>query len=366
MISRTSLLWILAGCLPAAALAQGTSRTPAIPADPLELASTQVAAAPSASNRSGALQILGRARTNYALRGGARAYDLKTSFTVNSGGQTAGDGEWQMEDMYDPNLGGRWTAKGPNGYTITRIRTKDGLLYGDDTASYVPLRLQEVRATLFDPLPAVESLGRASIRTTTASYNGMELSCVLTGPRADAKLSGGRHWNEAEACIDSQSGFLVTASQVPGRYFAYDYSNARRLDGRVLPNKVVVTEGGKTVTTISVDSLSALDAADSSLFVPTAEMKAKGRPIVLGGARKIMRAAEQGTPPAGAAADAVCVFGVMTPEGQLMEAHSLQPSDPNSAAAVQAAQQTAYQRPPLGAEPQQYFLFFVERFRSSQ
>lgn len=366
MISRTCLSWILAGCLPSAVLAQGTPRAESIPPDPLELAASRVAGAPSAVNRPDALELLRRAHTNLALRGGTRGYDLKVSFTVNSGGQTAQDGDWQMEDMFDPGVGSRWTAMGPGGYRITRIRTKDGMLYGDETAAYVPLRLQEARATLFDPLPSADGLDRASVRTTTASYNGMELTCLLTGPRADARAGGGRLWNEAEHCIDPQSGLLATASQVPGRYFAYDYSDARRFDGHVLPSKVVVSEGGKSVTTISVDSVSALDSPDPNLFVPTEAMKAKGRPIVLGGAHKITRAAAPGTPPAGSAPDAVCVFGVMTPEGQLMEAHSLQPSDPNSAAAVEAARQTVYQRPPLGVEPQQYFLFIVERFGVSK
>ena len=66
-------------------------------------------------------------------------------------------------------------------------------------------------------------------------------------------------------------------SQVPGRYFAYDYSDAPQLGGHVLPRKVTVTEAGKTVTEISVDSLTELPAADPSLFVPTEEMKARGR-----------------------------------------------------------------------------------------
>lgn len=366
MISKARLCWIVAGCLPSVALTQGMPRPASIPADPLELASSRVAAAPSTANRDDALALLRRARANYALRAGARAYDLKVSFTVNSGGQTAADGDWQMEDMFDPGLGSRWTAKGPGGNTITRIHTQDRMLYGDETAAYVPLRLQEVRAALLGPLPLADGLGRASIRTTTASYAGMELTCLLIGPRVDTKVSGGRHWNEAEGCIDAQSGLLATASQIPGRYFAYDYSSARRFDGHVLPNKVIVTEGGKTVTTISVDSLTALDSPDPNLFVPTAAMRARGRPIVLAGAHKITRAAPPGASPAGATPDAVCVFGVMTPDGQLMEAHSLQPSDPNSAAAVQAARQTTYQRPPVGVEPQQYFLFIVERFGASR
>lgn len=365
MISKGCLWLVLAGGLPSmvlaqgAALAQGTAQAAVIPGDPLELAAVPVAAQ-SPAGRTTALELLGRARRSYALRGGGSAYDLKISFTVNSGGQTQYDGDWKMEDMFDPSLGSRWTATGPGGFAITRIRTKDGTLYGEETASYVPLRLQEARATLFDPLPSEESLNRGSIRRLTASFNGTQLTCFLTGP-PKGNASGPRRWNEGEECIDPQAGLLVTHSQVPGRYFAYDYTNARRFDGRVLPGKVIVTEGGKTVTTISVDSLTALDNPDPGLFTPSDEMKAKGRPTALAGARKLMR-----TETGGAAAGIVCVFGVITADGQLMEAHSLQPSDPNSRAAVEAAVQSTFAQPPLGAEPQQHFVFIVERFGSSQ
>jgi hypothetical protein len=365
MISNGCLWLVLAGGVSSVALAQGVPRAAAIPGDPLELAAGAVAAAPSPAMRTAALQLLGRARGNYALRSAGRgytgrAYDLKATFTVNSGGQTGLDGAWKMEDMFDPNLGFRWTAQGPGGYAITRIRAKDGMLYGDETGSYVPLRLQQARAALFDPLPAQDTLSRASIRTLTGSLNGAELSCALSGP-PKASNTGGRHWDEAEECIDPQTGLLATHSQVPGLYFAYDYTDARRFDGRVLPGKVTVTEGGKTVITISVDSLTALDAADPSLFTPSGEMKANGRPIALGGARKMA-----GPPGPGATAGTVCVFGVVTPAGELMEAHSLQPSDPNSRAAVEAAKQMTFPRPPLGVAAQQYFVYILERFTSPQ
>ena len=53
-------------------------------------------------------------------------------------------------------------------------------------------------------------------------------------------------------------------------------------------------------------------------------------------AQKISVVAGQGAIALGATAHAVCVFGIVTPSGQLVEAHSLQPSDPNSQAAVQS------------------------------
>jgi hypothetical protein len=62
----------------------------------------------------------------------------------------------------------------------------------------------------------------------------------------------------------------------------------------------------------------------------------------------------------------VCVFGVVTPAGQLVEAHSLQPSDPNSQAALDAAKQMSFSQPSVpGDYPQQHFVFVIEQFVSS-
>ena len=57
----------------------------------------------------------------------------------------------------------------------------------------------------------------------------------------------------------------------------------------------------------------------------------------MAGAQKISRFFGQGPFPSGATVRPVCVFGLVTASGQLVEAHSLQPSDPNSQAAVEAA-----------------------------
>src|SRR5581483_4661035 len=152
--------------------------------------------------------------------------DLKVSFTVDSGGQTAYDGAWKMEDVFDPKLGLRWTAQGPASYGITRI-SANGKTYGEDTASYVPLRLQEARAALFDPIPSAANLNRAVIRTSTATFNGLQLTCVLlAGSGRAATANTGRQWDETEECIDPASGRLQVHSQVPGRYYSYDYTDA--------------------------------------------------------------------------------------------------------------------------------------------
>jgi hypothetical protein len=63
----------------------------------------------------------------------------------------------------------------------------------------------------------------------------------------------------------------------------------------------------------------------------------------------------------------VCVFGLITPSGKVTEAHSLQPSDPNSQAAVEAAKQMNFHTPIApGARPEQRFVFIIEKFVSRQ
>lgn len=359
MSYKGALPWILAGGLSGACFAQ-------IPRDPLEMVTGQVSAVDTAG-RSEALRLVDRARNQYALRSLGRGYDLKVSFTATSGGQTQLDGVWQMEDVFDPKLGLRWTAKAPDGSVFTRISSR-GLLYGEDAGGYVPLRLHEARAALFDPMPALDTANRASIRTSTGVYQGTAVTCVLiSGQGSGGPTSSGRRWEETEECIDPQSGLLRTHSQAPGRYYAYDYSNSVQLGDRMLPRQVIVTEGGRAVSTITVESLTELRAADRSLFVPTEEMKAKGRPVALGGAQRISRSLGPIAYGGAASAETVCIFGLVTPAGQLVDAHSLQPSNPNSGAALAAVRQMSFERPAApGEAAKQYFVFVMAKFGGGQ
>ena len=86
----------------------------------------------------------------------------RSRFTVNSGGQTEYDGAWEMEDMFDPQQGLRWTAKAAAGYTITQISSQEDVLREKEHGRTIPLRLQEARAALFDPMP---DFGETSIRS---------------------------------------------------------------------------------------------------------------------------------------------------------------------------------------------------------
>ena len=158
------ILWLIAAAgLSLSALGQGALRPVPLPDDPLEMVKGPGSAVKTPANRAAVLKLLERARGSYALRSAGQGYDLKVTFTVNSGGQPECDGVWEMEDVFDPQQGLRWTATASATYEITRIYSNQKL-YGEETATHIPLRLQEARAALFDPIPSAKNIARASIR----------------------------------------------------------------------------------------------------------------------------------------------------------------------------------------------------------
>lgn len=364
---------IVWGCLPLTALAltafgQNSARTAPVPRDPLELATGQIQAANTPADRETALQLLGRARGNFALRTARQGYDLKVSFTADSNGETNYDGAWEMEDQFVPKQGHRWTATTASGYTTTSIATAGGEIYGDGTASAVPLRLHEARGVLFDPLQSPAYADHGSIRTAMATFHGATVTCLLLSrSRNTANRGSGRDWEEAEECIDPQSGLLQVHSEAPGRYASYDYSDAPQFGGHILPRSVTITEGGRVVSKISVESMQGITASDPSLFVPTDAMKAKGPAVAMTSATKVSRIQGQGPFTSAVTLRPVAVFGMVTPAGHLVEAHALQPSDPNSQAAVEDAKKIDFSpMTPAGSPPGQHFVFVIEKFVVSQ
>jgi hypothetical protein len=343
------------------AFGQNAMRVAPVPGDPLEMVGGAIQVASTPAIREGALQLLARARTNSVPRNAGSAYSLKVAFTVDSGGQTQYDGAWEMEDLFDPQQGLRWTATTSAGYTITEISAKK-MFFSEGTSNIIPLRLQEARAALFNPIPSPANVNRGLVRISTTTFNGAQLTCVLlSGSGNVATASPGRRWEETEECIDPQSGLLKVHSQVPGRYYLYDYSKTFQIGTLQLPAKITVTEGGRTVSEIQVESLTAMPSIDANLFVPTQAMRGSGPAFAMAEAQKVFF--EPNPVAAGAAIQPVCVFGLVTPSGQLVEAHSLQPSDPNSDAAVLAAQSMNFARPVMpGARSEQHFVFFIAKF----
>ena len=362
-MSLTGLRLTAVLSLPLAGLCQMTPRTAPIPRDPLEMVTGPIQLLDTPETQRSAVEALVRARSNESLKAAGLGYDLKLSFTVSSGGQTEYDGDWQMEEIYIPRQGTHWTAKSTAGYATTQIQV-DNKYYGDAPGSTIPLRLHEARAALFGAIATPST--QASIRTSMATDNGVELTCYLHEASSIVlTATPGRRWDEAEDCIDPQTGLLQVHSVVPGRYYAYNYTNAPRLGDRVLPREVTVTEAGKVVSVIRVDSLTELATADANLFVPTAEMMAKGESIAMTGSVTLSLFPAGSAPGPDANIQPVCVFGVVSPAGQIVEAHSLQPSDPNSRAAVDFAKATHYSPSDPAGRPAQHFVFLIEKFAAA-
>ena len=358
---------IIAALIPLASLAQfgGVPMAP-VPSDPLELATGAIQVVSTPEDRAALIRLLNHARNNYLLRSASTGYDLKVSFTAISGGATLFDGNWQLEETFVPKLGTRWTAS-TGAYHTTQIRANE-LSYGDAPSGSYPLVLHEARGSLLGPMPSVTYTRRTLIRSTIGTLNGVQLTCVLVSNAANSQTeSQGRNWDETEECINP-SGLLVIHSLAPGRYALYDYSNGRQFHGHTFPQKVTITEGGNTVLEVHVDSLEDLPSADPSLFEPTPEMKAKGPATEQSGALKIPAFPKHGpmimTP--GSILQPVVVFGMLAPSGEILEAHSLQPSSPNSQAAVEAAKSlNLHFATAPGAAPQEHFVFVIERFAPS-
>jgi hypothetical protein len=365
-ILKGMLLLIAAVVLSVPALCKSPApRTVSIPDDPLEIVSGPIQVV-GTDDREAILKLLARARSNYAVRSDGPGYDLKVSFAVESAGETQYDGGWEMQEIYAPGQGFRWTAKAAAGYAMTQI-SGDKFSYRQGSGDALPLRLHEARAALFGPIATQPFVDLDLIRTSTATLNGVELTCVLLsrGQRGGA-LASGRRWEESEDCIDPQAGLLKLHSLAPGRYEVYDYTGAPTIGGHMLPRKVTITEGSKTVMELHVDSWTELPAADPALFVPTADMIAGEPGIAMAEARKVSAFYKPGRIAPNSTIHPVCVFGLLTPSGQLIEAHSLQPSDPNSQAAVESAKHMDFRHlTSPGSRPEQRFVFITEKFVST-
>jgi hypothetical protein len=343
------------------------SQPKSVPGGPLELASGPLQIVNNQIDRKAVLDDLGRVRQSFALRTAGLAYDIKVSFQASSNGETNYDGAWTMEEIFAPNQGLRWTAHGPSGYSITRISSQRGT-FQEGGESVIPLRLQEVRGILFDPIQSPSYASRGTIRRVSSRFRGAAVTCVLlSGSNRQSHAASGRDWDETEECFDPVTALLQMHSEVPGRYVVYDYSDMPRLGGLALPKTLMVSEGGRVVTTISVDSAELLASSDPGLFEPTNAMEARGTATAIGTATKMVRVAGDTPVTPGMALNPICVFGVLSPAGRLVETHSLQPGDPNSQAAVADAQSINFS-PGIaaGAGPQQHFVFVIEEFPASQ
>lgn len=355
--ARKLLLAALSVLLPGTAFCQGSSRLVSIPRSSSRFSTGPIQLVSTPEDRDTLLRLLAQARENYRLHDAGRAYRLKVSFTADSGGAAQYDGPWEMEEVFAPGLGLRWAATSAAGYATTRLDV-NGMSYAEGTSDTIPLSLHEARGALLGPL---ESPAAKVIRTSIAEVDGVPLTCVLLSvPTASGASESERSMEESEDCLDASSGLLRTHSLVPGRYAVYDYAGGPRFYGHVLPRTLTIIEAGRPVIKLRVDSLEGLADPNPALFVPTASMKAGAPATEMAGVIRIplqLDAFDSGA--ANSKLPPLAVFGLLTSAGQIIGAHSLQPSDPASEAAVEAAAGLNFPSASRSGAPEQHEVILI-------
>jgi len=340
---------------------------PPIPADPLELVSGEAQAVTNAEQRMAAVSLLDKARQLSNVR--AQPYDLKTSFTASGG--LVSDGAWMLEDTSRARMY-RWTANGPNYSAINFYpNTVANGLYGNQGSGVLPLRLIQARSAIFFAIPKVGP--QASVRTAMGELNGAEEQCVLLVIGAGNRtFTGGRNWEEAEYCVDAQSGLLTQYSPVPGLYIRYDYSAGIKFHNKSIANAFTISESGQTVLdakTVGVaDPPPATDpmfstAGLSPLGVGRAMNPGFNWPIVLNAPGQPMP-----TSTTDAAIQVIALYGNLAGEGQLTEIEILSSTDSSlNQAAISRAADIARRRVPTqpGVTQQSSQMFLTFEFITS-
>lgn len=319
MMSLRSLV-LFAMFLSSSLFAQVPLSTAPVPNDPLELATGPTKVLNTPQDRSAILELVERARQNFDMQAaGTPPYDLKVSF--DAAGRVAYTGAGDMEEIWLSARNWHWSAH-LGGYSQNRIFF-NGQVFDDKALSSIPMRVQMVRGTLLWPIngPGPHALMKA----TPANWKGTDVMCALFSASGNAAVpTTGRQWQETEYCFDPKNSLLMTYSEAPGLYVAYDYTNAHAFHGRVFPGAITFVEGGSTVLTIHVDSLTDAGTIDPALLTPTPQMITPG-PILAGR----YRMPRWTTAPSGykGPVQPVIVHATVGGDGRVVEAESLQSSD---------------------------------------
>jgi hypothetical protein len=237
------------------------------------------------------------------------------------------------------------------------------LLYSSQPSGGIPLRLAQVRAALFFNYPAIGP--RSSVRTASGTLNGADLNCVLVGQTAVTKIAaGGRRWEESEFCVDARSGLLTTWSPAPGVYVLYDYSSAFNFHGKMIPDGFTITEAGRNVIEVRVESVVDPGSVDPAVFDPSTLSQTGVGPLMTPPWHIRNPAAKTG---ANQTLAAVLVHGMLTPAGELTETEIVASSNTglNQTALDQAAQQRTWRVEEAnlpGATPQSHEVFLLMEF----
>ncbi|HUI78808.1 MAG TPA: hypothetical protein VLY24_12855 [Bryobacteraceae bacterium] len=335
---------------------------PPVPADPLELVMTDAQTVATPEQRQAVTALLDKARAHSNVR--AHPYHLKTNFT--SYGSSSSDGAWSLEDTSPARKVYRWTAQGPN-YSVIDLYN-DNLLYSNQPAGTIPLRLTQVREAIFFIYPNFGPY--ASLRTATGFLNGVTLECVLGVQGAVGRtFSGGRDWEESEYCVDPQQNLLITYSPAPGLYVHYDYTNAINFHGTVVPGAFMITEAGRPVIDAKTESVIDPSGLNPALFAPSG-LSSIGVGSVMTQPERVRSLSGMGSAPANGNAniDVVEVIAVSSPEGQLSEPEVLASSNTslNQTALERAQNWHNGRQTQSGATPQSHEVIFTFQFVTPQ
>lgn len=330
-----------------------------VPADPHELATGVIKILDQTDQRATVLGLIERARQNSDLHAPAgHPFDLKVSF--EAAGNLAQTGPGQMEEIWLQPYQWRWTAK-LGSYIQTRLMS--GRMY-DDNPTFLPLRLQMVRGTIFWPIHMGPN---ELLRIASGTWNGSAVMCVLnSNPRFEASKVAGRSWEESEFCIDTKSGLLQTYSVAPGIYAVYDYQNAMRFHASLLPRTISIFESGAVVLTVHLDSITDAAQADPTLFTPTPKMESQGTGPVIAGQLHFLAPGGVAPVSTGGMIQPVIVHALLDSEGKVQEAEALQTSDPTLASTALALVKNSTYAPQQEGRPLQREAFIDVRFTPPQ
>jgi hypothetical protein len=294
-----------------------------VPYDPLELVPSDARQIENAEERAATIELLAKAHRLSNVR--LHPYELKTSFVSYS--SSSSDGQWLLEDISPGGNIYRWTAQGPSFSGVFLNVNK--LLSSNQTGGAMPLRLAQVRDAIWG-IYYPEIGPHATLREANGSSNGAELHCVLVAhglyDKSKLVFSSGRSFDEAEYCVNLQTGLLETYSPFAGVYIRYDYSSGLHFHELIIPNGFIITEHGKTVIEAKTESVGEPPSANSGVF--SAEgltALGVGQVIV---APMIVRGF-QTSPSSDAAGQVVVVHGMVSPEGHLSEVEVLASTNPN-------------------------------------
>src|SRR5277367_4507397 len=145
----------------------------AVPDSPLELVTGSARALITPEDRDAAMDLLARARLNISLHAaGVPPYEMKVSFTASGGAKFEGDGT--MEEIYaGPVL--RWTARLASSSQMHIVA--GGQTFATNPKEPVPLRIQQVRGAIFQPIGPAPGTGM--IRAQTVQRDGQQLLAIL-------------------------------------------------------------------------------------------------------------------------------------------------------------------------------------------